>query len=111
MHWVLCSDGDEASHDIRARLVACGVAKDKQASCVASTPPLEAKRLLFDRDSNERTRGKGPLEMFFVHIEKAYFSGWDQRDVYMSPPKELGLPAELLCKQIRCVYRESEMPV
>ena len=30
MRWVLCSIGDEASPDVRARLVACDIARDKQ---------------------------------------------------------------------------------
>ena len=30
MRWALCSKGDEANPDVRARLVACEVAKDKQ---------------------------------------------------------------------------------
>ena len=45
MRWVLCNKGDEAHPDVRARLVACEVAKDQQPSFFASTPPLEAKRL------------------------------------------------------------------
>ena len=60
--------------------------------------------LLFDRYSNERTRDNELLLLSFVDIKKAYFNGWAQRDVYMSPPRGLGIPADLLCKQIRCVY-------
>ena len=75
MRWVLCNKGDEAHPDVRARLVACEVAKDKQPSCFASTPPLEAKRLVFDRYSNERIRDNEPLQNYVVDIKKAYFNG------------------------------------
>ena len=47
MRWVICNTGDEAEYDIRARLVACQVNTYKTDEYFASTPPLEAKRLLF----------------------------------------------------------------
>ena len=31
MRWVLCNKGDEKEPDLRARLVACEIAKDKQS--------------------------------------------------------------------------------
>ena len=46
--WVHCNKGDALNPDIRARLVACEINKgDKNDSCVASTPPLEAKKFPF----------------------------------------------------------------
>ena len=45
-----------------------------------------------------------PLRLSFVDIRKAYFNGVPRRDVFMSLPKELGLPPNLVAKQIRCVY-------
>ena len=49
MRWVLGHKGDEKEPDVRARLVACEIAKDKQSQCYAPTPPLEAKMFLFSR--------------------------------------------------------------
>ena len=55
--WVNCNKGDAESPDIRARLVACEVNKgDKHDAFYASTPPLEAKKLLFARYAQERSR-------------------------------------------------------
>ena len=41
MRWVSCNKGDETSPDVRARRVACEIARDKQSQSYASTPPLE----------------------------------------------------------------------
>ena len=55
MRWVLCNKGGEKDPDVRARLVACEIAKDKQP-LYACTPPLEAKTFLFGRYARERLR-------------------------------------------------------
>jgi hypothetical protein len=40
----------------------------------------------------------------FVDLKKAYFNGTPVRDIYMSPPRELGLPKSQLATQMKCVY-------
>ena len=104
--WVMCNKGDDAEPDCRARLVACEVNKsgEKNSSFFASTPPLESKKLLFSQYAHERTRGGKPLRLSFVDIRKAYFHGIPKRNVYMSLPKEMGLPSHFVAKQVRCVY-------
>ena len=104
MRWVLCNKGDEKAPDVRARLVACEIAHEKESAFYASTPPLEAKKWLFSRYARERTRDGKPLQLSFVDVKKAYFYGKPNRDIYMTPPRELGLPASQLAKQTRCVY-------
>ena len=47
MRWVICNKADDKEYDVRARLVACEVNTFKTDEYFASTPPLEAKRLLF----------------------------------------------------------------
>ena len=47
MRWVICNTGDDLDFDVRARLVACEVNTYKSDEYFASTPPLEAKKLLF----------------------------------------------------------------
>ena len=47
MRWVICNKGDDSEYDVRARLVACEVNTYKSDDYFASTPPLEAKKLLF----------------------------------------------------------------
>ena len=44
MRWALCSKGYLEEPDVRARLVACEVAKDKSSAFHASTPPLERQK-------------------------------------------------------------------
>ena len=103
--WVNCNKGDAASPDVRARLVACEINRgDKQDHFFASTPPLEAKKMLFARFAQERNRDGQPLRLSFVDVRKAYFNGKPKRPLYMSFPKELGLPSNLVAKQVRCVY-------
>ena len=43
--WVLCNKSKLKESDVRARLVACEVVKEKISAFYASTPPLEAKAL------------------------------------------------------------------
>ena len=92
MRWVLCNKGNEASPDVRARLVACEIARNKQSQFYASTPPLEAKKFLFSRYARKRTRNSEPLQPSFVDVKKAHFNGTPSRNVYMAPPEEFGLP-------------------
>ena len=40
MMWVLCNKGDLKEPDVRARLVACEVAKDQVSALCASNRPL-----------------------------------------------------------------------
>ena len=39
-----------------------------------------------------------------MDVKKAYFNILPMRDIYLSPPRELGLPKSLLAKQMKCVY-------
>jgi hypothetical protein len=103
LRWVLRNKGDLKEPDARARLVACGVAKDKVSAFYASTPPLESKKALFSRYSAQRTQDGLPLALSFIDIKKAYFNGVPQRNMFMAPPKELGL-GKMITQQIKCVY-------
>lgn len=93
---------------MRARLVACEVNKggvdNRHDAFYASTPPVEAKKVLFSRLAQERQRGGVPLRLDFLDVKKAYFNGIPKRDVYMQLPKELGLPSHFVARQVRCVY-------
>ena len=73
MRWVLCNKGDLKEPDVRARLVACEVAKDKVPAFYASTPPLESNKALFSRYSAQRTQDGLPLALSFIDIKKADF--------------------------------------
>ena len=104
MRWVLCNKGDEASPDVRARLVACEIARDKQSQFYASTPPLEAKRLLFSQWATERKRDGKHLKTSCVDIKKAYINGRPKRLMYVRLPPELWLPKDTVGKLERCMY-------
>ena len=104
--WVCCNKGDDSMPDIRCRLVACEINKggDRPDHFFASTPPLEAKKLLFARIAQERMRSGQHFQLSFVDVRKAYFNCIPRRPVYMQFPKELGLPNHLVAKLVRCAY-------
>ena len=103
--WVLCNKGDHKQPDMRARLVACEINRgDRHDAFFASTPPLEAKKVLFSRLAQEQKRDGVALSLDFLDVKKAYFNGIPKRDVYMQLPRELGLPSHFVAKQVRCVY-------
>ena len=106
--WVICSKGDGAEPDIRARLVACEVNEHKGSGnhCFfASTPPLGAlKLLLSDFVSRRRHSDGSPLQISFVDIKKAYFHATPVRNIHLSFPREMGTPKGLCAHLLRCVY-------
>ena len=78
--WVISNKCDDTQPDIRARLVAQEVSTCKSDDCFASTPPLEAKRLLFGRLATQRKLEDGrALEVSVVDVRKAYFNGIPRR--------------------------------
>ena len=104
--WVLCNKGDSTSPDVRARLVACEVNYGgvKEDSFYASTPPLEAKKLLFAKYADAPVVKGKRMRLGFVDAKKAYFNGVPKRNVFMRLPREMGLPAHMVGLQVRCVY-------
>ena len=104
--WVLANKGDATSPDVRARLVACEVnhGGGKEEDYYASTPPLEALKLLFAKYADSPAVGGEPMRIGFVDAKKAYFNGIPKRNVFMRLPREMGLPAHIVGLQVRCVY-------
>ena len=100
--WVLCNKGDAQSPDVRARLVSCELNKgDRNDMFSASTPPLEAKRMLFARYVSERERKGKPLRLSFVDVRQAYFNALPERAIYVRLPKEMGFPPNTIARQVR----------
>ena len=101
--WVMASKGDSKEPDIRARLLGCEVSNGskKVDAFYASTPPLEAKNMLFSQFSSERTQKGKPLRMSFVDIRKANFNGKPIRNLFMQFPKELGRAPNLVGRLVR----------
>ena len=103
--WVICNKSDNDTPDIRARLVACELNTYSTDDFYASTPPLEAKRMLLSELATRRTLADGrPLEISFVDVKKAYFNGVPKRDLHLFLPKELGLGGKAVAHLRRCVY-------
>ena len=76
----------------------------KRDEFYASTPPLEAKRMLFSGFARERTCDGQPIKLDFVDIRKAYFNALPKRLLHVYLPKELGLPTGKVAELLRCVY-------
>ena len=103
--WVITIKGDMATPGVRARLVAQEVNTYKSDEFFASTPPLEAKRLLFSElTTRRRTRNGRALELSFLDIKKAYFNAIPRRLLHLFLPKEMGLGARAVAHLKRCVY-------
>ena len=79
------------------------MAKDKVSAVYASTPPLESKKALFSRYAAQRTQDGQPPALSFIDIKNAYFNGVPQRNMFIAPPKELGL-SKMITQQTKCVY-------
>ena len=107
MRWVICDKGDRTAPDVRARLVACEVAHNKSEELFASTPPLEAKRLLFSEYARIVRDPKyldDSVVLSFVDVRKAYFNGIPRRNIHLVFPKEMGVDPSLVAHLNRCVY-------
>lgn len=104
-NWVVCNKGDAQDPDVRARLVACEVNTYKSDLFHASTPPLEAKKILLSQMASERHDSNGAhLQLMFVDARKAYFNAKPRRALHLLPPKELGLPKGYVARLKRCAY-------
>ena len=104
LYWVMANKGDSSEPDVRARLVGCEVNKggEKESAFHASTPPLEAKKMLFSEFASRPRKSKPRIS--FVDIRKAYFNGKPTRNIFMMLPKELGLAPNMVGKLVRCAY-------
>ena len=104
--WVMANKGDSSEPDVRARLVGCDIKKraERDDAFFASTPPLDAKRMMFNRIAFKRVTKKKPLCLSFVDVRKAYFNDKPTRNIYMQFPKEMGMAPNLVGKLIRCAY-------
>ena len=101
----MCNKGDAGRPDIRARLLACELNTFKSDDFFASTPPLEAKRLLLSQLASQRFHPDGrKLQVSFVDIKKAYFNAVPKRLLYVFLPKEMGQGPKSVARLRRCVY-------
>ena len=89
--WVDVNKGDEASPDVRARLVAQDFALGRDDSFYAATPPLEALRLFIsDLTTGQGGLGGGPVKLMLLDAKKAHLHAAAERDLFISLPAEAG---------------------
>ena len=71
----------------------------------ASTPPLEAKRLIIQQMTTKLFRGNGDaLQLSFTVVKQARFNGIPRRKLRLLMPQELGLGKHDAAHLNRCVY-------
>ena len=85
--WVMANKGDSAEPNMRARLVGCEVNNggEKNDQFFASTPPLEANKILFSLFSSEKktTSAWEAAEAFFCrHPEGVLQRSTNQESLY-----------------------------
>ena len=83
VRWMIVNKGDENNPNIRARLVAKEIKKDKRQDFFSATPPLEAKKALFSQCVSRRAKSGKALKLRFIDIKKAYLHTPVLRDVYV----------------------------
>ena len=71
--WVITNKGDDASPNVRARLVGKEFKTNNTMAMFAATPPLEAKRLLFSRAVTRQEDGR-QRKLMFVDVKKEHLS-------------------------------------
>ena len=83
---------------MRARLVACEINTFRTDEYYASTPPLEAKKMLVSQLATRKTHRNGkPLCLSFIDIKKRPTSmGSDACDSMFSYPLNLALASDRL---------------
>ena len=82
----------------------CEINTYQDDSFYASTPPLEAKRMLLSEFASRRFQDGHPLKLSFVDIRKAYFNGVPKRALFVRLPKEMGLGPNAVARLDRCMY-------
>ena len=94
--WV--NKGDERSPEIRCLLVAKEVKKrnnteEESVNFFASTPPLEAVKLLISEAMTKRaSRNHRPLKLSFIDVKKAHLCSDVLRELYVEHPPDANEP-------------------
>ena len=101
--WIDINKGDAVHPDYRSRWVAQEIRRGKVAEFFASTPPLEALRLLLSHVTTSRTTGGQRRKVSFIDVRRAYFNATADRPTYVKLPPEDA--EEGKCGRLnRCLY-------
>jgi len=125
-----CNQGDRGQYDVRCRWVAKEVAYRRGDQLFATTPPLEAVRLVLpEAATGSGARGTGrpsglssggaggagaratapPPEMLFLGAQKAHLRAPVARDVHVELRPERARPGEC-CRHKRCLHGTRDAP-
>ena len=113
VRWVISNKGDVKHPEVRARLVAKEIKRDKREDLFAATPPLEAKKALFSQCVSRKAKSGKRLKLRFIDIKRAYFHSPSLRDVFVDLPEEdldYDENGEPLAASLICPCMGQEMP-
>ena len=109
--WVNVNKGDEVEPVIRSRYGACEVNTHKDESLFASTPPLEALRLLLSWTASGPRTGGHKRKILKIDVRKAHLHALAVREVYVQPPPEVRARNPGKCWKLkRCLYGTRDAP-
>ena len=102
--WIDTNKGDSENPNIRCRLVGKEFRTGPDDALFASTPPLEALRLIVSRAST--TTGEGEKRELMVNdVSRAYFYAKSTRTLYVEiPPEDPRAHADYLGRLRLCLY-------
>ena len=87
--WLDTNKGDRATPNYRSRLVAREFNQGKDDTLYASTPPLEALRIIVSHAATvDQDRPRQRRELMVNDVRRAYFYAQQQRNVFIELPDE-----------------------
>jgi hypothetical protein len=101
--WIDINKGDEANPDYRSRWVAQEINRGKVAEYFASTPPLEALRMLMSHMASNTGEKGAPIKMLFIDVRRAYFNAVANRPTYIKPP-DMDAEEGMCGRLNKCLY-------
>ena len=104
--WLDTNKGDKENPNYRSRLVGREYNEGKDDSLYASTPPLEALRLIVSHAATIEENHKGERrELMINDVRRAYFYAKQQRNLFINLPKEdLEAGADDIGQLLLCLY-------
>ena len=93
-----------AQFQIRCLQFATEMLKNTTSDVIATTPPLDANRLLLSKLAQRRKVSEQNLKLMFIDITKTYFNAMPTRNIYVRVPKEMGCLPCALGRLVRCCY-------
>ena len=95
--WILCNKGDDERPEIRARLVVQETRRrsiieaDDIAATFSATPPVEALRFVLSMAMKLQSDPSDPVVIKQIDITTAHPHVSCNRELYVVPPKQMGL--------------------